>query len=170
MSDRQPGLARQRRVTAAVQTGSDGSSVPEDSQALHFLSWDQEIGVHTSADLLESVLGSLSCKHARCWGCLPRHQGAGSLAVLVLLLSQGREVPHPARGQAAFPSPEARAGRPTAAGLEGAQDSDHRPRAAVFMLSEAGMTRWRGRMWQRGNGGHRILERQSTEAPTPRGR
>lgn len=59
MSDRQ-------RVTAAVQTGSNGSSVPQDSQALRFLFRDQEIGVHTSADLLESALGSVSCKHARC--------------------------------------------------------------------------------------------------------
>lgn len=79
MSDRQPGLAREGRATAAVHTGSDGPSVPEDGQALHFLSRDQEVGVRTTAALLEPALGSVSRKHAQGWGFPPRRraQGAG---------------------------------------------------------------------------------------------
>lgn len=98
--------------------------MPEDSQALHFLSRDQEIGVHMSADLLESALGSVSCKHARCRGCPPHHRGAGSLTVLVLLPVRGREVPNRSWVRLHFPSPETRARRPTAAGSEGTRDSE----------------------------------------------
>ncbi|XP_024901198.1 NADH dehydrogenase [ubiquinone] 1 alpha subcomplex subunit 10, mitochondrial [Pteropus alecto] len=77
--------------------------MPEDSQALHFLSRDQEIGVHMSADLLESALGrvaALRSPPAAVTGslrttvlCGPQHHSCFACRRLELRCCRGRDVP-----------------------------------------------------------------------------